>query len=230
FLRDHLLLLLDDAEFAELARRMTPDGLRAQARRIRGLLSAPGGSSLAPVLTMDPLEALPLVQDRLSSGLPVDAQSGYFRSADKKALLLFVRPRASAFDIEADRKLIAAAGETAQRLGGRVALDGILHPGAQPEVSFTGPCAYTLAWRDWLHRDMQLSTTLSAVAVLVLSALFFRALRVLPFVAAPLGFGLVWTAAAATLLYGRINAVSLAFGTLLLSIGIDLPIQLYNRL
>jgi predicted RND superfamily exporter protein len=230
FLRDHLLLLLDEGELAELAKKMTPDGLRAQVKRIRGLLSAPGGSALEPMVTMDPLEALPLVQGRLSSGLPVDAQSGYFRSQDKKALLLFVRPHASAFDVEADRGLIAASTAIAERLGARVSLDGVIHPGAQPEVSFTGPCAYTLAWRDWLHRDMQLSTTLSGVAVLVLFALFFRALRVLPFVAAPLLVGLLWTAAAAALLYGRINAVSLAFGTLLLSIGIDIPIQLYNRL
>ena len=50
------------------------------------------------------------------------------------------------------------------------------------------------------------------------------------FVAIPLVVGVVWTAAAAELLYGRINAVSLAFGTILVSIGIDVPIQLYNRL
>jgi predicted RND superfamily exporter protein len=77
---------------------------------------------------------------------------------------------------------------------------------------------------------MQLSTIVSALAVLVLFGLFFRAVRALPLVALPLGIGLVWTAAAAELLYGRINAVSLAFGTILVSIGIDLPIQLYNRL
>ena len=77
---------------------------------------------------------------------------------------------------------------------------------------------------------MQLSTVLSGVAVLVLFGLFFRAVRALPLVALPLVIGVVWTAAAAQLLYGRINAVSLAFGTILVSIGIDVPIQLYNRL
>ena len=51
-----------------------------------------------------------------------------------------------------------------------------------------------------------------------------RALLVcLALVAAPLLCGLLWTAAAATLLYGRVNAVSLAFGTILVSIGIALP-------
>lgn len=229
FLRDHLLALLTDEEWQKIAERTTPERLRAQARRLRGLVSAPGGSSLAPLLTADPLEALPLISERLRSGLPVDATSGYFRSADGKSLLLHVRPKTAPFDVEADRALVAAATAAAERLGARVT-DGRFHGGAQPEVAFTGACAYALAYRDWLHRDMSLSTTLSALAVLVLFAVFFRAVRVLPLVGAPLLIGLVWTAAAAELIYGRFNAVSLAFGTLLLSIGIDLPIQFYNRL
>jgi predicted RND superfamily exporter protein len=229
FLRDHALMLLTDEEFAQVAARVTPEGLRAQARRLRALVAAPGGSQLAPLITADPLELLPLLGKRLASGLPVDAQSGYFRSADGRALLVFIQPRTSAFDAEADRALIAEASRLATQLGARVT-DGRYAGTAQPEVSFTGACAYALYYRDWLHRDMQLSTTVSAVAVLVLFALFFRALRVLPLVALPLGIGLLWTAAVATVLYQRVNAVSLAFGTLLLSIGIDLPIQLYNRL
>jgi predicted RND superfamily exporter protein len=227
--RDHLLALLDEDELAQLAPRLTPDALRAQARRLRGLLSAPGGSSLQPVLTSDPLEILSLLKERLSSGLPVDASSGYFRSTDGKAMVLYVRPRTEAFDTESDRALISSASAAAERLGARVT-DGEFHGGAQPVVGFTGACAYALHYRDWLHRDMSLSTAVSAIAVLVLFALFFRALRVLPLVGGPLFVGLAWTATAAVVLYGRINAVSLAFGTLLLSIGIDLPIQLYNRL
>jgi len=123
-------------------------------------------------------------------------------------------------------------GRTARlmSLGARVSRDSAFHGGAQPEVSFTGACAFWMYYQDWLHRDMQLSTILSGVAVLVLFGLFFRAVRALPLVAVPLFVGLVWTAAAAELLYGRINAVSLAFGTILVSIGIDVPIQLYNRL
>jgi len=46
-LRDHVLDLLDDAELDELGRRLAPEALSARARRLRGLLSAPGGSSLA---------------------------------------------------------------------------------------------------------------------------------------------------------------------------------------
>ncbi len=144
--------------------------------------------------------------------------------------MLFVRPRAPTSDYRADRRLIENAAALAQRLGARVARDGEFSGGAQPEVAFTGACAFWMYYQDWLHRDMQLSTILSGVAVLVLFGIFFRAVRALPLVALPLIIGLVWTAAAAQLLFGRINAVSLAFGTILVSIGIDVPIQLYNRL
>ena len=229
-LRDHLLSLLTDDELATAVARLKPGAVEAQARRLRSLLSAPGGSSLAPILTSDPLELLPLVSARLSHGLPVDARSGYLQSADGKALMLYVRPRAPTSDYRADRRLIDDATALAERLGARVSRDGKFSGGAQPEVAFTGACAFWMYYQDWLHRDMQLSTVLSGVAVLVLFGIFFRAVRALPLVALPLLIGLVWTAAAAELLFGRINAVSLAFGTILVSIGIDVPIQLYNRL
>jgi predicted RND superfamily exporter protein len=228
FLRDHLTQLLTVEEIDALAPRVTSEALKAQVRRLRSLLSAPGGSSLAPLLTADPLQLIDSISSRLSSGLPVDTQSGYFRSADGRALMIYVRPKATSYDVEADRALIARASAVATRLGARIT-DGDF-TGRGLEVGFTGACAYTLTYRDWLHRDASLSTPLSAIAVLVLFAFFFRSLRVLPLVAVPLFFGLSWTAAAAFLLYRHLNAVSLTFGTVLLSIGIDFPIQIYNRL
>jgi hypothetical protein len=228
FMRDHLTQLLTTDEIDALAPRVTPEALDRQARRLRSLLSGPGGSALAPILTADPLELLPTVAKRLSSGLPVDTQSGYFRSKDGHALLFYVRPKRASSDIEADRALITAASQAAEQLGARVT-DGRFS-GPSLQVSFTGACAYTLYYRDWLHRDASLSTPLSALAVLVLFAFFFRSLRVMPLVAVPLLVGLLWTGAAAWLLYGHLNAVSLTFGTVLFSIGIDIPIQFYNRL
>jgi predicted RND superfamily exporter protein len=231
-LRDHLPDLLDDAERAALAERLRPEALRAQARRLRGLLQAPGGSSLAPVLAADPLQFLPVVGERLQAGLPVDPRSGYFRSGDGKALLLFVRPRSSPSDIEADRALLAGAARAATDLGARVDDAGTAsaEAGGGIRVGFTGAYAYWVTYRDWLHRDTQVSTLLSGTAVLLFFALLLGAVRALPIVAVPLVVGLWLTAAIAGGLFGRVNAISLSFGTILLSIGIDLPIQIYNRL
>ena len=229
-LRDHLTQLITDEEIAALAPRLTPDALDRQARRLRSLVAAPGGSSLGPIITADPLELLPQVAARLGSGMAIDARSGYFQSADGRAIILYVRPRAAASDVDADRALVGAATAAAKKLGAQVTDGDFNVGGTDIAVGFGGACAYTLYYRDWLHHDAQASTLLSGAAVLLLFALLFRSLRVLPLVAVPLAVGLLWTGAAAALLFGRVNAVSLTFGTVLLSIGIDFPIQIYNRL
>lgn len=230
FFRDHLLSLLGDEETKVLVERLSdPQKRKAQLQRLRGLLAAPGGSALAPILTADPFELLPLVQKRLGAGVAIDASSGLFKSADGTALLVYLRPAHPGSDPEATRALIAAVADAARPLGGTLT-DGDFSGGASVELSLTGPSIYALSYRDWLHRDMTRSTVLSALSVLVLFGLFFRALRVLPLVGLPLFIGVLWTGALGQLVFHRINAVSLAFGTILIAIGIDLPIQLYNRL
>jgi predicted RND superfamily exporter protein len=229
YLRDHLLLLLNDAEIDELGRRLLPDALRQRAAELRSLLSAPGGSAMAPLLTADPLELTPLITARLSSGLQVDARSGYLRTADGTALLIKIRPRFAPLLWERSERLVSDLGALAVRLGGRVALTHF-EDGPTPQVSFTGSYAFPPYFRRWLEQDMTRSTVLSVGAVLLLFGAFFRSLRILPVVLLPLSLAGLWTAAAAGLLFGRISGVSMAFATILVAIGIDVPIQLYTRL
>lgn len=229
YLRDHLLLLLDENDIAELGRRLTPAALDKRASELRGLLSAPGGSSMAPLLTADPLELVPLITRRMGSGLKVDATSGYLRTADGTALLIKVRPRFAPLEWERDQQLIADASQLARSLGAEVS-DRRFDSAKIPKVAFTGAYAFPPFFRLWIEKDMTLSTFLSVGAVFLLFALFFRSLRILPWVLLPLSLAGLWTSIAATLLFGRISGVSLAFATILVAIGIDLPIQLYSRL
>ncbi len=180
FFRDHLIALLDEHDLDALRACTEPAPLRAQLQRLRGLLSAPGGSAMAPLLTADPLELLPLVAKRMGGGIDIDTRSGLFKSPDGHALLLYVRPREAPNDSAAEqtRALLAEIADAATPLGGSVVADGHFTGGAGVELSFTGPSVYALHYRDWLHRDMSVSTALSGLAVLVLFGLFFRALRV----------------------------------------------------
>ena len=229
YLRDHLLLLLNDADLDELGRRLTPEALQRRAAELRGLLSAPGGSAMAPLLTADPLELVPLITARLSSGLQVDARSGYLRTADGTALLIKIRPRFPPLQWERGERLVADLGALSEKLGGEVVTTSFDNR-PTPRVAFTGSYAFPPYFRRWMESDMTRSTLLSVGAVLLLFGGFFRSLRILPLVLLPLLLAGVWTAAAAALLFGRISAVSMAFATILVAIGIDVPIQLYNRL
>lgn len=229
YLRDHLLLLLNDADLDELGRRLEPQALDRRAAELRGLLSAPGGSGLAPLLTTDPLELLPLLTARLGTGLQVDARSGYLRTADGHALLIKIRPHFKPLDWQRGERLVEDAAALARSLGGEIALHRF-DDTEQPRVAFTGSYAFPPYFRHYLEQDMSGSTVISVVAVLLLFALVFRSLRILPWVLLPLVLAGVWTAMAAAVFYGRINGVSMAFATILVAIGVDLPIQIYNRL
>lgn len=229
YLREHLLLLLSEEDIAELGKRLTPQALTARAASLRALLSAPGGSAMAPFVTADPLELLPLITRRLGTGLKVDATSGYLRTADGTALLIKVRPRFLPREWDLDQKLLDDAGALAVSLGAQVA-GADLSNGPVPQVSFSGAYAFPPYFRAWIERDTMLSTVLSVGAVLLLFGVFFRSLRILPWVLLPLVLAGLWTGVAATLLFGRISGISLAFATILVAIGIDLPIQIYSRL
>lgn len=229
YLRDHLLLLLNDAELDELERRLQPEALQQRAAELRSLLSAPGGSAMAPLLTADPLELTPLITARLSSGLQVDARSGYLRTADGTALLIKIRPRFAPLLWERGERLVSELGALAVQHGGTVAETEFAST-KTPRVAFTGSYAFPPYFRRYMEQDMTRSTLLSVGAVLLLFGVFFRSLRILPVVLLPLALAGLWTAVAAALLFGRISAVSMAFATILVAIGIDVPIQLYNRL
>jgi hypothetical protein len=219
-LRRHLAVLLDDQDLAEVRARVTPDALEARARRLRALAQAPGGGGVLERLTRDPLELMPLLGRRLGSGRSADPATGYFASRDGRALLLFVTPARPPTDLAFDASLERAALTTAAGLP----------EGRGVQVRLTGAPAYHLAYATMLRGDLQRTTTFSLVAVLLLFALFFRVVRVLPWLALALGASTLWTLGAAALLFHRLGAISLAFAAILLGIGIDVPIQLYNRL
>jgi predicted RND superfamily exporter protein len=229
FLRDHLLLLLPEEDIDELGRRLTKEALQTRAAELRGLLSAPGGSAMAGLLTTDPLDVVSLLTRRLGSGLKVDSTSGYLRTADGTALLLKIRPRFSPVEWDRDQKLMDDASALAVSLGGRVAQTDFANS-PTPQVAFSGAYAFPPYFREWIEKDTMFSTVLSVGAVLLLFAFFFRSLRILPWVLLPLLLSGVWTAIVAALGFGRISGISLAFATILVAIGIDLPIQMYSRL
>jgi hypothetical protein len=122
---------------------------------------------MAPLLAADPLELTSLVAQRLSSGLQVDARSGYLRTADGTALLLKVRPRFAPMKWELGEQLVADASRLAVELGGEVATDSFTS-GARPKVAFTGSYAFPPYFRRWMEQDMTLSTLLSVGSVLLL--------------------------------------------------------------
>jgi predicted exporter len=108
------------AAYDRLAQRLTREGIAAQVRADREILSAPFDLEAARAVARDPLGLVPLAAEQLAGArgkfLATDP-AGYVVAPDQTALLIFVEPRESAFDIYFSEELMreVQAAEVATR-------------------------------------------------------------------------------------------------------------------
>lgn len=221
----YLFNYLSKDDYAKLAERMTPDGVRAQAAADRRILAAPFDLSAARAVQRDPFGIRPLAAATIGSAfddLAPDLNDGYLMSGGGRALLFFVRPKASAFDIAFSQRLMAqvrAAESEARQNRGR---DGL-------HVRYTGSYVYALEDAATLKSDIARYVVLALVGVLVVFLLGYRNLRILPFVTYPLVLTTLATFALSLVLFDQLNAVSLSFAAILYGLSIDTGIHFYTR-
>ncbi len=82
---------------------------------------------------------------------------------------------------------------------------------------------------DEVSGDMVTATTISIGLVLLLLVVFFRNLRSVLLVLAPLLIGVAWTLGAMELVYGRLNTLTAFIFSILIGMGIDFGIHIYRR-
>jgi uncharacterized protein len=222
----YLFNYLSAADYAELAERLTPEGIERQVTALREALNAPFDLAAARAMADDPLglrrlAAAPMVSSYAQIGSGV--RRGYFESADGRALLLFVRPKASAFDIAFSEKLMneVRSAEAATRHETTV---------GDVQVFYTGSYAFALEDAATMRWDIGRYTVLALIGVLIVFYIGYRNLRILPFVTYPLAVTTLVTFALSLLLFSELNAVSISFAAILYGLSIDSGICFYTRL
>ncbi|GEM_PF-5544718 len=199
-------------DFAPL---LQPDEM---TRRMTGILYRMRTSNLPEEARGDPLG----VQEKLSvsarnrfKGYKFDLSDGALYSQDRKALLVIVNGHAKPHDIVAAR----ATYEAAQK---------ITVP-AGVKASMTGGYVVRVETERQVKADLIGTSAFSIVGVLLLFLLGFREWRSLLFATVPIMVGLILTLGFTQLMYGHISGLSVVFSAMVVGIGIDFPLQFYNR-
>ena len=215
-----------EAEYAALERRLTPAAIDAQVIVNRAILNAPFDLSATTTVVEDPLglrlvvaRALAKAYGRASSS----THDGYFATPDGSALLLFVRPTQSAFDVEFSKRLIEEVRQAEAEVRGAPGLGGL-------RVDYTGSYIYALEDAATIRWDIGRYTILALASVLTIFYLGYRNLRILPFVTFPLIVTTLLDFATSLLLFEQLNAVSICFAAILYGLLIDSGIHFYTRL
>ncbi len=231
------VLFLDPKGRETLARRISPEGIRARVSELRRVLTTPQGVAVKDLIKVDPFGLSEIFLNRLDATrgqLSVDWTSGYYLSRDHRLLLLLGRPVKPPQDTEFDGEMVDAVQvevDSVLSQWGEIvgaATRGEAAPPA-PQIDLGG--SYLTALDDYrlIRGDMVRNMATSAALVLLLFLLAFRRLGPLLYAILPLAAGLVLTFGFSAVTVGTLSSATSGTAALLIGLGIDFVIVSYGR-
>lgn len=214
----HPQLFLAPAELDRFAGRFAPGAMEQSLTRARSELASQAGMGTRDIIAADPLYLRELVLPRLKKGsqsLDLDPASPYFLSRDGEVLIMIAEPARTVQDMAFARKLVAGIFEARQ--------------GARVRISCAGAHLSAVIDEAAVKGNVIACILSSLVVVLLLFYLTYR--RFLPTFLIPLIliFGVVMSLGTAGVFLSSISLISFAFTALIIGLGTDYSIHIYDR-
>jgi uncharacterized protein len=211
-------LFLDPARVEGYLRKLEPASMESSLRRARSELASQFGMAMRGLIAADPLYLREEVLPRLKKGsqsFDLDPDSPYFLSRDGRLLIIIAEPVQPVQDMAFARKLVAGINKARE--------------GSSVTISCAG--AHLSAVID--ERVMKQNIIISIVSslVVVLGLFYFTYRRLMPTLLIPfiVLYGTVMAMGTAGLFLPSIHIISFAFTALIIGLGTDYSIHLYDR-
>jgi predicted RND superfamily exporter protein len=150
-----------------------------------------------------------------------DAPKGeYVESQKGDELYMYVKPTGVSANVDFDRKLYAAARQTA---------DQVLKDFGDLKVEFTGAFVIRIEEDAVMQKDLQRAGLVASIVALAIILLATRRPVALIVVAAPVSLGIAMTFAFADVTVGHLNPVTGFLGAILIGLGIEYGVHLSMR-
>lgn len=223
--------LLTDADWRSIRHNLDNPDPFVRALRMQ-LIAAP--RRIQRQMLQDPLFIFrELTEEKLKSGpLKVNLRDQYFMSEDGQMLLMLVWPVKASTDLSFAQDFSTFLEETRRGIHIRNPHYGRHDAPAQEQtvrISFFGPHYESIADSRIVRQDFFKTSIISFVAVIFLFFFAFRRPEALLFVGIPLALGVLWTLGLTSIFIGRLTQVTMAFSAILIGLGIDFSVHLYNR-
>jgi len=208
----------------ELPQLLGESGLALAAAGLKESLASPAGSLVRAAAVHDPLLLSRRSIERLaslnSSGLQM--VEDVFLTGDAKRAVLFALSNAPAFEGPAQTKLWAQL---------EVAFARVRSAAKTPiTIEASALSRHAVAAEKSMRSDVTRVSVVSTVAIVFMLWFAFVRLRYIPLLLLPLAAGFLCGTFACLVVFGRIHAMTFAFGSSLIGVCIDYPIHLVNHL
>jgi predicted RND superfamily exporter protein len=211
-------LFIGPDDVPDLVQRFAPGSVDGSLRRLQADLAGQFGGAMTGLASADPLYLRDLILPRLKAGsqaLDLDPDSPYFLSRDGKVLIMIAEPARPVQDMVFARALVTTINQA--RLGSTAA------------ISCAGAHISAVLDEAAMKSNI-LACILSSLAV-VLGIFYAVYRRILPTLLLPLiiAVGVALALGVAGLLLPSIHIISFAFMALIVGLGTDYSIHLYDR-
>ncbi|TWJ18994.1 MMPL family transporter [Geobacter argillaceus] len=211
-------LFVASADLPRLTERLAPTGMERSLTRLTAELGGGIGGMASRLAVADPLAIRDLILPRLKAGsqaFDLDPDSPYFRSRDGQLLIVIAEPARPVQEMAFARKLVQGINEARAGMGVNVSCAGAHISAVLDEAAMKGNV---------------LSCILSSLVV-VLGIFYAVYRRLLPTLLIPLILvvGVIVALGTAGLFLPSIHIISFAFMALIIGLGTDYSIHVYDR-
>src|SRR4030042_4343425 len=220
----HPHLFLGEEDIPKLKEKWSEEGIKKQVRKNKVTLISHASFAMKDLIQMDPFELRWAFMQKWRQGmkgLEFDESSNFFLSKDQTSLLIIAEPQLPATDLSFSKSLMEGVEKSTS-----------LAPSLQDKsvkVSFTGAHPIALAESKIIRFDMQSSFLSSLILVLILFFYTYRRWVTLLFVGLPLLGGIQLTMGIVSITLGSLNILTSAFAAILVGLGIDFAVHIYDR-
>ncbi len=218
---NHIPLFLEEEDYEIIADRIQSDSVRNIIKGIYKSLLVPGSGFIKKYAFRDPLGMTTMPLERLQAfrydeNFIID--DGYLMTKDGRHLLLFINPAESSKETKNNSRLIRE-------------LDNVI--GTMPQnkfaISYFGGVAVAVENAHQIRRDVTLTVSVAAIALLSLLFFFFRRLSTFFFLVIPTLLGGLCALAILTLCRGEVSIISIGIGSVLLGITLDYSLHVFTH-
>ncbi len=218
FAAAHPAAFVPPDKVAELAWRLSPAALPEALSGLTATIAGSVGGLGSQMAVADPLGLKDLILPRLKAGsqaLDLDPDSPYLLSRDGRVLIIIAEPVQPMQNMAFARKLVAAINEARE--------------GSAVKISCAGAHISAVIDEAAMKKNIQICILSALVVVLGLFYLIYRRLLLTLLIPVNLSVGVLLALGLAGLLLPSIHIISFAFMALIIGLGADYSIHLYDR-
>ena len=221
---NNLPIFLEEKDYLKIDSLLDKRSIDNKLRNNFKTLISPASMVMKQFVIKDPLHFTPIILNRLNSFQINDNYEVYHSrifTRDKKNLSLFLTSAHPSGETQKNSELISEIEQSIDSLENQFNNEII--------IQYYGAAAVAVGNANQIKKDIKLTVSIAIIILLVFMSLFFRKKSIFMILFLPAVFGGSLSLAILFLIKGKISAISLGIGSVLLGITVDYSLHLFTH-